>query len=81
MIADATSIKVTIGGTGATYNAKVVGYDVTQDVALIKITDKVSNLPTVTLGDPSKSDRHGSVVRARERARQGGTPYSLSGVG
>ena len=34
VIADATSIKVTIGGTGPTYDAKVVGYDVTDDVAL-----------------------------------------------
>ena len=41
VIADATSIKVTIGGIGATHDAKVVGYDVTEDVALIQITDKV----------------------------------------
>ena len=41
VIADATSIKVTIGGTGPTYDAKVVGYDVTDDVALLQITDKV----------------------------------------
>ena len=41
VIADATSIKVDIGGTGNTHTAKVIGYDVADDVALIKIRQRV----------------------------------------
>ena len=54
VIAGATSIKVVIGGTGPSHDAKVLGYDVTEDVALLQITDNVSNLPTITIGDPAK---------------------------
>ena len=54
VIADATSIKVVIGGAGPSHDAKVVGYDVTEDVALLQITDKVSNLPTITFGRRAK---------------------------
>ncbi len=72
VIADATSIKVTVGGTGSTYDAKVVGYDVTEDVALIKITDKVSNLPTVTFGDTSKLQIGDPVVAIGNALGRGG---------
>ncbi len=73
VIADATSIKVTVGGTGSTYDAKVLGYDVTEDVALIKITDKVSNLPTVKLGDASKVQIGDPVVAIGNALGRGGT--------
>lgn len=80
VIADATSIKVTVdGGTGATYNAKVVGYDVTEDVALVKITDKVSNLPTVTFGDPSKVNVGDPVVALGNAGGRGGAPAVSQG--
>lgn len=72
VIADATSIKVTIGGIGKTYDAKVVGYDVTEDVALVQITDKVSNLPTVTLGNPSKLQVGDPVVALGNALGKGG---------
>jgi S1-C subfamily serine protease len=52
-IADATSIKVVIGGKGGTHSAHVVGYDVVDDIALLQI-DGVSNLKTVPVGDSSK---------------------------
>ncbi len=80
VIADATSIKVTVdGGTGATYNAKVVGYDVTEDVALVKITDKVSNLPTITFGDPSKVNVGDPVVALGNAGGRGGAPAVSQG--
>jgi S1-C subfamily serine protease len=79
VIADATSIKVTIGGVGATYDAKVVGYDVTEDVALVQITDKVSNLPTVTFGDPSKVQIGDPVVAIGNALGKGGTPSVSQG--
>ncbi len=79
VIADATSIKVTIGGTGPTYDAKVVGYDVTEDVALVQITDKVSNLPTITIGDPSKVKIGDPVVAIGNALGKGGTPSVSQG--
>ena len=79
VIAGATSIKVTIGGVGATHDAKVVGYDVTEDVALIQITDKVDGLPTVVFGEPSKVQIGDPVVAIGNALGQGGTPKASQG--
>jgi S1-C subfamily serine protease len=80
VIADATSIHVVVnGGTGKTYAAKVVGYDVTEDVALIKISDKVSGLPTVTFGDPSKVNVGDPVVAIGNAGGRGGSPSVSQG--
>jgi len=79
VIADATSIKVVIGGTGASHTAKVVGYDVTEDVAMLQIADKVSNLPTVTFGDASKVAVGDPVVAIGNALGQGGTPKASQG--
>ncbi|MDQ1381583.1 MAG: hypothetical protein QOJ71_2302 [Actinomycetota bacterium] len=79
VIADSTSIKVTVGGTGPTYTAKVIGYDVTEDVALLQITDKVSNLPTITFGDPSKVAVGDPVVAIGNALGKGGTPQATQG--
>jgi S1-C subfamily serine protease len=79
VIAEATSIKVTPGGTGPSYTAKVIGYDVTEDVALLQITDRVSNLPTVTFGEPSKVQIGDPVVAIGNALGQGGTPKATQG--
>ena len=79
VIAEATSIKVTPGGTGPSYTAKVIGYDVTEDVALLQITDRVSNLPTVTFGEPSKVQIGDPVVAIGNALGQGGTPKPVQG--
>jgi S1-C subfamily serine protease len=79
VIADATSIKVVIGGIGPSHDAKVVGYDVTQDVALLQITDNVSNLPTVTFGDPKKLSVGDPVVAIGNAGGKGGTPSVSQG--
>jgi S1-C subfamily serine protease len=50
VIEDATSIHVQIQGTGPTYTAHIVGYDVTDDIAVIQI-EGVSNLKTIGVGD------------------------------
>src|SRR4051812_5072774 len=49
VIRGATSIKIVIPGTGRSYTAKVVGYDVTDDVAVVQ-SARASNLKTVALG-------------------------------
>lgn len=80
VIADATSIKVVIGGTGPSHDAKVVGYDVTEDVALLQITDNVSNLPTITFGDPNKAQVGDPVVAIGNAGGKGGTPSVSQGL-
>jgi S1-C subfamily serine protease len=79
VIADATSIKVVIGGTGPSHDAKVVGYDVTEDVALLQITDNVSNLPTITFGEPKKAQIGDPVVAIGNAGGKGGTPSVSQG--
>jgi S1-C subfamily serine protease len=49
VIEDATQITVTVVSTGKTYPAQVLGYDVTGDVALIKM-EGASGLHTVPIG-------------------------------
>src|SRR5262249_17389849 len=53
VIRGSTSVRVTIPGTGRSYTAKVVGYDVADDVALLQLNG-ASNLRTATLGDSTK---------------------------
>jgi S1-C subfamily serine protease len=79
VIADATSISVTTnGGTGSTHSAKVIGYDVQDDVALVKI-DGVSGLPTVTFGDATKLNVGDPVVAIGNALGKGGTPTATQG--
>lgn len=47
VIADSTSITVTVPSTGESYDAEVVGYDATADVAVLQLED-ASGLATVT---------------------------------
>jgi S1-C subfamily serine protease len=79
VIADAKTIKVVIGGTGPSHDAKVVGYDVTEDVALLQITDNVSNLPTITFGDPKQAQVGDPVVAIGNAGGKGGTPSVSQG--
>ena len=46
VINGATSVSVQVGGTGATYPAKVVGYDATNDVAVLQIEGASSFQPS-----------------------------------
>jgi S1-C subfamily serine protease len=79
VIADSTSITVVIGGTGPSHPAKVLGYDVSRDVALLQITDTVSDLPTISFGDPSKVQIGDPVVALGNALGQGGTPKASQG--
>ncbi|WP_235699798.1 S1C family serine protease [Clostridium hydrogenum] len=55
------TVKLSNGKNGKVFNAKLIGYDVPTDLAIIKIDAK--NLPTVTFGDSSKL-RTGDVAIA-----------------
>src|SRR5271165_835620 len=61
VIENATKITVTVAATGKNYLAKVVGYDVTGDIALIKLQNP-SGLHPVPIGDSSKVKTGDSVV-------------------
>ena len=61
VIDGATAIRVQIGGTGPTYTAHVVGYDVTDDIAVIQL-ENASGLQTITAGNPSALQVGDAVV-------------------
>jgi S1-C subfamily serine protease len=52
VIKGATTIRVVVPGTGRSYPAKVVGYDVSDDVAVLQ-AQGASKLKTISLGDSS----------------------------
>jgi S1-C subfamily serine protease len=61
VIRGATTIRVLVPQTGRTYAARVLGYDVADDVALLELQG-ASGLKTVRLGDSSKVRRGQSVT-------------------
>ena len=77
VIRGSTTVRVVIPQTGRSYTAKVVGYDVADDVALLKLNG-ASNLRTATLGDSTKV-RVGDRVTATGNA--GGTGRLSSATG
>jgi S1-C subfamily serine protease len=66
VIENSTKITATVVSTGRTYPAKVVGYDVTGDVAEIKLTG-ASGLHTIPIGDSAKV-KSGDAVLAMGNA-------------
>src|SRR3954471_852841 len=70
VIKGATTINVIIPASRKTYSASVVGYDIADDVALLKL-DGAANLATATRADSSKL-KVGQFVRAVGNANGGG---------
>ena len=60
VIRGATAIKIVVPSTGRSYNAEVVGYDASDDVAVLQASD-AANLKTISLGDSSSVDAGDSV--------------------
>lgn len=79
VISGATSITVQIAGTGATYHANLVGYDVTGDVAVLQIPN-VSGLTTIKTASASTVSANDSVVAIGNALGQGGTPVPAQGI-
>jgi S1-C subfamily serine protease len=77
VIEGATAIKVTDVGNGRTYTAKVVGYDKTQDVAVLQLTS-ASGLKTVSLSSASAQTGQ-TVVALGNAGGTGGTPSVATG--
>lgn len=77
VIEGATEITVTIGTTGATYTASLVGTDATNDVALLQLED-ASGLSTVTLDDDAVAT--GDAITAVGNASGGGVLMAADGA-
>ena len=78
VIRGATSIKVTDVGNGKTYTASVVGYDASDDVAVIQLKN-ASGLTVASLGDSSSVQTGDTVTALGNAGGKGGTPSVASG--
>ncbi len=79
VISGATSIHVQFVTTGTTYSASLVGYDASQDVALLKIAN-VSGLATISTNSSSNVSSGTGVVVIGNAYGQDGTPAVVDGV-
>ena len=71
VISGSTKLRATIVGTNRTYTATVVGYDATNDVAVIKLQN-ASGLKTIPLGDSDSVKMGNPVVAMGNADGQGG---------
>jgi S1-C subfamily serine protease len=78
VIEGATAIRVVVPETGRSYSARVVGYSVKNDVAVLKLTN-ATNLATVTVASGTKL-RLGQTVRATGNARGTGNLSTVTGT-
>ena len=79
VINGATSITVRVVTTGHTYSAKVLGYSVSQDVALLQLSN-ASGLATVTTADASAVSASQPIVAIGNAGGVGGTPSYAPGA-
>jgi S1-C subfamily serine protease len=78
VIRDATAIRVVVPSTGRTFSARVVGYDVPDDVAVLQARG-ASNLETVAMGDSSTLTT-GQAVKALGNAGGTGSLRAAAGT-
>src|SRR6202034_1499007 len=78
VINGATSVSVTDIGNGKTYKATVVGYDESQDIAVLQLSG-ASGLTTATTGNSSTVSVGNSVVALGNAGGLGGTPSVAAG--
>jgi S1-C subfamily serine protease len=79
VIDKATSITVTLFNSTTAKPAMLLGHDATDDVAVIQV-DNVSGLPTVTLGDSTKSTVGDDVVAIGNALNLPGGPTVTAGI-
>ncbi|HEX7267037.1 MAG TPA: trypsin-like peptidase domain-containing protein [Streptosporangiaceae bacterium] len=78
VINGATSIRARDIGNGRTYQARVVGYDHSHDIAVLQL-QSASGLQTVTLGDSASAATGQKVVALGNALGKGGTPAVATG--
>jgi S1-C subfamily serine protease len=79
VIRGATTIRATVVDTHRTYRAKVVGYALGEDVAVIQLQN-ASGLTAAPLGHSSGLKLHAAVTTYGNAGGVGGTPSSASGT-
>jgi S1-C subfamily serine protease len=79
VIEGSTSITARDVATGKTYTAKVVGYDLTKDIAVLKL-ENASGLTTVSLGSSSSLKADEQIVGIGNAGGVGGTPSYAAGT-
>ncbi len=78
VIARATSITARVVATNQTFRARVVGYDVSGDVALIKL-ENASGLTPVTTASSAHVSAQEKIVGVGNAGGVGGTPSAVTG--
>jgi S1-C subfamily serine protease len=79
VVAGATSIKVTSIGTGQTYDAEVVGYNRSEDVAVLQL-ENASGLPAAAIGDSSTVKVGDQILGLGNAGGKGGDPVPAAGT-
>jgi S1-C subfamily serine protease len=79
VIDEATSVSATLVVSGKTYTAKVLGYDSTDDVALLQLQG-ASGLKTASLGDSGKVKVGQAVLALGNAGGRGGLPSTAQGT-
>jgi S1-C subfamily serine protease len=79
VIENAETINAQVVGTGKTFTATVLGYSVTDDVALLQLQN-ASGLKTVTQGKSSNLSVGQPVVAIGNAGGTGGTPTAVAGT-
>ncbi len=79
VITGATRIRVTAVANGRTYDARVVGYDRTHDVAVLHLVG-AQDLPTVTIGSSAGVRVGQAVVAVGNAGGRGGEPDYAGGT-
>jgi S1-C subfamily serine protease len=79
VIENATTINVQVIGGSRTYSATVLGYSVTDDVALLQLQN-ASGLKTVSTGNSSNLSTSQPVVAIGNAGGTGGTPSAVGGT-
>src|SRR2546423_15119860 len=78
VVSGATSISVTDVGNGQTYQASVLGYDRTGDIAVLQLSG-AAGLSVAPLGDSSTVNTGDAVVAIGNAGGTGGTPRAVGG--
>ena len=78
VIANSTSLQVENAADGSAHRANILGYDVADDVALIRIQN-VSGLTAAPIGDASRVSVGDMIVALGNAGGQGGTPAVATG--
>ncbi len=79
VIDQATRVSATLVTSGKTYTAKVLGYDSTDDVALLQLVG-ASGLKTVSLADSGKAKVGDAVLALGNAGGRGGLPSTAQGT-